>query len=317
MGRTSDVEFLAEGGSGREPGDEVLDVGRARRVPRWLSSGVAVGMAVAVAAIAVGRDGSGQHGPRAAASSSHARPNRPPPRSASSIGAPLAVGSGAVLDVAATGQHTWVLHADRVTGLWLARGRNRTAPLPRLDLSTPTSTARLVLDVGTARLWVVIEGTRPGRAIEYDLWTLARLRDLRLPSINGAAAMSGHLYASSGQHLIDIPVRGPARIIPLPDVVGALGPIAADPAHSRVLVLDYHAPSHLWVYRPGHHLIRAPVRLPLATASIAVTRQSIWLGGFAAHAAVLARLNPTTLRPSMTSPLSGQLGQGAVMLTDA
>jgi hypothetical protein len=60
-----------------------------------------------------------------------------------------------------------------------------------------------------------------------------------MPKINGAVALSGHLYGTSGRRLIDIPQRGASpRTIPVIRVSGWFGPIAIDAAFSRVLVLD-------------------------------------------------------------------------------
>lgn len=101
---------------------------------------------VLVAGIAVGRAGSHQH-PSAAASSEPSLVKAPPPVVPSSTGQPLQVGKRAVLDVLVRAQHTWVLHADRLTGLGIASGRDRTVSLPAIKLSSPSAALRLVPDV--------------------------------------------------------------------------------------------------------------------------------------------------------------------------
>ncbi len=308
MSRSNDAEFRAEYGSEAAAGDEVLVVGHRRRLPRWFWPAAIVAVAMLVAGVAVLR-----------AVTHH----RSPPTSSTSrslMDPPLDVGKGAALDVAAYGQHTWVLHGDWVTGLGIAAGRDRTVRLP-LDASAPNAAVRLVVDASTGRLWVVLEGTWYGRATEYDLWTLAqlrdvRLRDVRLTRIDTAVAMDGHLYLTSGARLIDVPPRGAARTFPLAARTGICA-LAADPQRSRVLVLDCgypHRAGTVWVYRPGHDLVRTSAKLPTGNASIAVTEHAIWLGGSSDDGAVLERLDPSTLHPVLTSPVAGQLGTVAVLL---
>ncbi|HZC53993.1 MAG TPA: hypothetical protein VE441_16065 [Mycobacterium sp.] len=314
MRRSDDAESRAV--HGREPasGEELLEVGRRQRVPRWFWAVATAAAAVVVASVAVTRGGSDHHGRvPPSPSTSRAVLNVPPPV-APALDPPLDVGTGAVLDAVAFGQHTWVLHPDRITGLSIAAGRNKSVAVPRLGSSTVNGSWRLVLDATTARLWVVLEGTERGRALEYTLWTLTRIRDLRLPRINGAAAMDGHLYLTSDRQLIDVRPRAAVHAVPIRGVTGALGPIAADPARSRLLVLDYSAATHLWIYSPDRIRVRKATTLPFTKASIAVTEQAIWVGGFSRTKAMLWQLDIPSLTPSGKSPLSSELGPGAVLL---
>jgi hypothetical protein len=311
MRRTDDVEFRAGDGSGSAPREEVLDVGRARHRPHRLWPRAAAGLLLLAAAVAVGRATS-DHRP-AAGSGDRTTTTRPATVGSHPPGPPLNAGRGDVLDVAAGDRHIWVLHADRVTGLSVSAGRNRSAVLPALDVATSSATFRLVPDASAARLWVVRQGTRRGRAIEYDLPALTLVREVRLPGLDRAAAMSGHLYATSGRELIDVPPRGAARTIPVAHMPGAVGQLVADPARSRLLMLGDADPTHIWAYRPGRGLTRT-TRLPLANASIAVTEQAIWLAGYADNAAVLQRLDPATLRPVLTDSLYAPFKPGAVLL---
>jgi hypothetical protein len=186
--------------------------------------------------------------------------------------------------------------------------------LPPFDLSSPNAILRLVLDPTATRLWVVLAGTRAGRAIEFDLWTLARLRDVPIREINSAAALGGHLYATSGKTLVDVAPDGAPRSVPVPGTSG-LWAIAADPTRSRLIILDGGFPTHVWSYRSGAGVQAIPGALPFGKGSIAVTKHAIWVGGFAQHGAVLDRLDPTSLRAVLASPIAARLGPGAVLLS--
>lgn len=313
MRRTDDAESRAAGGVDEADDEEVLEVGR-RGVPRRFGFAAAAVAAMLVASVAVAHGGS--HHRHEASQTSSETPPVPSllPLPVAPLDPALQVGKGAVLDAIAFGQHTWVLHPDRITGLSIAAGRDKTVPVARLGSSAANGSWRLVLDAATAQLWVVLEGARRGRALEYRLWTLTRLRDLRLPPINGAAAMDGHLYLTSDRQLLDVPPRAAVHTVPVGGVTGALGAIAADPARSRVLVLDYSAPTHIWIYLPHSDHVRMAAVLPLTKASIAVTDQAIWVGGFTRTTAALWQLDIPSLTPSGMSPLSGELGPGAVLL---
>lgn len=317
MSRSHDAESRAAGGDDVSPGEEVLEVGRHRRAPRWLWAFATVGLAALVAGIAVDRELSHHQGRGATGASSASRSGLHALPVGGPHGSPPHVGTGVVLDAVVSGWHTWVLHANRNNGLSIAIGHDTTVPLPKRDGSAMNGTWRLVLDATADRLWAVLEGTRHGRALEYRLWTLTFVRELALPSVDGAAAMDGHLYMTSDKRLIDVGPRAAIHAIPVPGVRGApgtLGPITADPARSRVLLLDYSARTHIWIYHPDRNRIRLASALPVTKASIAVTDHAIWIGGFGRTGAILWRLTDGSLRRQRVSPLGGELGPGAVLL---
>lgn len=317
MRLADDAEPRAVRGGEASPGEEVLDVGRRRRAPRWFWVVAGVAAAVLVASVAIERGLSHHHGTSPTPSAGRAVAIVPPPVRPA-YGPALDVGTGVVLDAVAFGQHTWVLHPDRIIGLSIAAGRPKAVALPPLGSSVSTGSWRLVRDVTTSRLWAVVEGTRHGRAIEYDLWTLTRMRDLRLPPIGGAAAMNGHLYLTSGNRFIDVPPRGAPHAIPVPGQSGAaLGPVTADPARSRVIVLDYGARTHIWTYRPGREQARKTAVVPVTKSSIAVTEDAVWVGGYRSGSgsnAVLWQLDVPSLTPTGISPVGSELGPGARLL---
>jgi hypothetical protein len=315
MRRSDDAEARAAGGDEATAAEEILEVGGRRHVPRWLPAAAVAAAGILVASVAVAHGGSHAR-QKASESSSDGSPLPNVALPVPPVDPPLQVGKGAVLDAVAFGQHVWVLHPDRITGLSIAAGRDRSVALPRRGPSAVNGSWRLVLDPATARLWVVLEGTRHGRAVEYNLWTLTRVRVLRLPPINGAAAMDGRLYLTSDRQLIVVPPRAAARAVPVRAETGAttLGPVVADPARSRVLVLDYSAPTHIWIYRPHTNQLRMAAVLPLTKASLAVTDQAVWVGGFTRTSAALWKVDIPSLTLTGMSPLSGDLGPGAVLL---
>jgi hypothetical protein len=126
--------------------------------------------------------------------------------------------------------------------------------------------------------------------------------------------MDGHLYLTSERELLDVAPNSALRVVPVPDVSGALGPITADPARSRLLVLNYGSPTHIWIYEPRRHEIRPAAVLPFTKPSIAITRAAIWVGGFTESTAVLWRLDAGSLARRGGSPITGHLGPGALLL---
>jgi hypothetical protein len=306
-----DREFRAVGVDDAAASEEVLEVGR-RRVSRWFWATAAAAVAVIVASVAVAQSGSQHHraGPQRSVDS------RPTPhvQVPAAVRDPLHVGTDEVLDAVGFAQHTWLLQPRRLIGLSIAAGRDRTAPVPPLGSSASYGSPRLVLDRSAAQLWVVLEGARHGRALEYDLWTLHRVRDVQLPAISSAAAMDGHLYLTARRQLVDVPPRGAVHARRIHGIVGSLGPIAADPARSRLLVLDYSRQTHIWIYQPDRNQLRLAAALPFTKASIAITARAVWVGGFARSGAALWQLDVRSLRPRGMSPLSADLGPGAILL---
>ncbi|HEU5266944.1 MAG TPA: hypothetical protein VFU35_09585, partial [Jatrophihabitans sp.] len=111
--------------------------------------------------------------------------------------------------------------------------------------------AVLRVDPSRAELWIIAEGASRGRVLEYHAFTLARVRDLVLPAINGAAALGGHLYVTSGARLIDVAPHAAPRTVAVVHTRGGLGPVAADPSADRLIILDYGFPTLVRTYRPA------------------------------------------------------------------
>ncbi len=293
------TEFL-DGRHGAVADDDVLEVGPRRSLPRWLIALVVVLIAAGVT-VAVGlRDGSARRSASAVTSS----PNnlaRAPLGAGPGVGSPLDLGSGApVLDVSMSLDSVWVLQRDRLTGNGLI-GENRHADL---DLQVaPATSARLVVDVPAARLWVVLEGAAATRVLEFDAFTLRQLGDVRssLP-IDGAAALAGRLYLTSAHRVLGL--RG-GRLSPLVDLRTSLREIVADPARSRLLVVDDGPASYLWAYFPTARTAQRGARLPVRGASVAIVRGSIWVAGQQRSGPRLFRLDADNLRPGSATYSEG------------
>lgn len=141
--------------------------------------------------------------------------------------------------MAMSGRTTWILQSDRITVVDDLTARRATANLSLQVTASSTPVLLLDPDPASARLWIVVEGASPGPVIEYDAFTLARIRDLHLPEIGSGAAFGRQVYVTSGTQLIDIPpgaaallhVSGapptPVDVSPLEGTLGAAALIVA------------------------------------------------------------------------------------------
>ena len=149
-------------------------------------------------------------------------------------------------------------------------------------LGAGDSVARLVLDVPSGVLWVVVEGVAPGRLLEYDTVRLRLIRELSGPgAVNGAAALDGHLYLTSGARLFEVgPGRPPHSIA---DVQTLLAGVVADPARHRLLMFGNGANTQVWpieLTARGAAVRARPVVVALGKSSVGVAEGSVWIAGF-------------------------------------
>ena len=156
-------------------------------------------------------------------------------------------------------------------------------------------------------------------AYQADTLTAVYRRALRLGSIGGVfngAAMDGSLWLATQTGLYRV-VPGTA-IRRVAGTEGRVYSVAADPARGRVLAGLTFAPAiatiRIVAVDPGDPRITTTGgRLALGTESIAVVDDRIWVGGYGSGATPwLRRLDPRTLRPIGTSPVTG-LGPGAIL----
>lgn len=315
MDSRGEVEFLPDDG-GPEHGWDVLEPRRRRKLPRWVWL-IAAALVVALAvSLTLSHQRSGH--PVAVPSRSSSPSPSASISSESGLGSRLPfISNTPALDVVMSGRTTWVLQSGRITVLDDLSSR-RAAGSFTADLSHPNSQPVLLLDPAGAALWVVLEGSAPGRVIEFDAFTLRQRRALTLNTIDSAAALGGQLYIASGPRLIDIAPGAAPRVVAIPRTSGLVG-VAADPTRGRLLLYDGGDPTHLWTYRPGGTLFATSRPLQFGKGSIAVAAGQIWVGGFGATSAVLLHLraasnSPDDLTPVDTSPLTGGLGPGALIV---
>lgn len=176
--------------------------------------------------------------------------------------------------------------------------------------------ARLVLDREARELWVVVPGSRTSLIASYTFPALTALTSLRLPARTGAAAaLRGNLYLADPVEIERIGLDGDNTPIVLPPGETVVD-MAADPSRTRIMLLT-HAGAGLRLTELGANAtVSRAVPHQLRNGRLAVTEAGqIWLSGFGARGAVLLRLDPVTLQTVATSPLTGRLGPGAVLLS--
>jgi hypothetical protein len=216
------------------------------------------------------------------------------------------------LDVLRAGEGMWVVSRTRLS---LVRGT-------RIIQHTPLTTFRLpdggglhlALDAQAGELWVVTVQTAPTRMLEFDLSGPAPIRDVRWGEpVTGAVAFDGHLYLSSDLGIADL-APGHAHPAFIPGLRGAVGPIAVDPSRRRLIAADLGSPTEVLSYRPGQRPFAGPEFLPLTNGTLTVVGGVVWIGGLGRHGAVIARLDPHTLRPLDWRRLGPEFGRGAVVV---
>lgn len=300
-----DVEFLADGGGACQADEDIVEFGT-RRVPRW-----AVVLACALAALGV--VGVLASRPRTKQSAAADVPTtRAMP--VGHLGAALRFDGGPpdALDALVDGDRLYVLRSTQITvvappakqvvdSVWLT-GDYAVAH---------QSSARLLLDAAAGRLWVIEQGVRPARVLEFDAATLRPRRHMTVGlAVHDAAAMNGYLYLASSAGLAEL-APGALATAWLPTVHGSVSAVEADPARRRIVVLDDSSPVAVSVMSAGEVTARR-IFGRLNSGSIAIIGDEIWIGGSGDYGAILARLDPATLAPLQTSPVALEAGGVAV-----
>lgn len=279
--------------------DDALNPGR-RGLPRWAIGALwAVVVAIAVTVV-VTRPGSA--------------PNGAAPKPGLTSAAPV-FSSPVSDDLAITGHTLFRLSHAALYRLDVTVPRSPTpdgvSAVNGLDLTLSGATFRLVLDAPAHHIWVITYGASPATLVEFDTRTLREIGQLLWPSeVFGAAALQGHLYLASVNAVVDVasPNAPPSTIGAL---TGQYTAIAADPTRSR-LVLG--GGNYLQTYTPGTAAASGPVHQSFTKISLQVADGAIWAAGFGHSGAVLARLDPSTLRAAGFSALSPQLGAGDLLV---
>lgn len=318
-----DVEFVP-GPSEESDGSEDLDRSGRRRIPPWLIVAVLVVVAAIVVVAVLNRTGRPSAVPAATVSAAATHPTTQQPRSGvpytfhvplpPGVGQPFQVGFSAhVFDVATSSQSVWAL-TDRGLMQFLPDGNRRVMGLggARLPPVATSGSARLVVDEQADLIWVVVDGTHGGHVGAYNLSHGLLISDTSTPPINGAAALGGLLYITSGKRLLSVSTA-PAihTVVALPR---SLGTVTADPSRGRLLVLDYAQRTWVWAIttigrRPR---VSAPTRVHIYPSGLIVAHGSIWIGGFDDGDGSLFRLDPTRLQVVPQTANRDQFATGSV-----
>ena len=175
-------------------------------------------------------------------------------------------------------------------------------PEGRQTASRPCRTgaagATIVVDQTVDVLWVVpLDGPTPGRARAYSTDDLQPLRQEALPGVaTDATVVDGTLWVATGSQLYALPAGDGGFAPPLD--VAALS-LTADPGRHRLLYVTGRVDRYLVRSRAAAGVGR-DVESVLPTIgpppTLAVVDGVIWTAGSGASGAVLARLDPTTLR---------------------
>jgi hypothetical protein len=305
MGAPGEVEFFVDGGASLPALDEdSVDFGQGQ-VPRWAVVIVALLVAAVVAALAA----QPQHKPAAAAPTPEPVISIVSPSSTSGLGIPIPIDQATPVIDLAVSVPLFLLqpgHLYKITDATAFGVSLNGSGFTRLGTS-----ARLVLDAAANRVWVV--EAPGGEIIEFDARNLHRLRTMHSQdSIRDAAALRGHLYLATSSGLADVaPGASEPRI--LPGLSGFVASVAADPKRGRLLALVLGNGASIRQVTVAGTVSSAPgpAPVPVGGGMLRVTTDgTIWLGGFgsAIDGAVLARLDPKTLKPVLGSPVARRLG---------
>jgi hypothetical protein len=324
------VEFLhpEPGPDAGRSGEDALDPGAHRPIPRWVIGLTGLGIAVVVVlALTLSSSGAPGAAPSSAVPAPSVTTEMDPVGPTQVVFPPpdrLPVGPGVdgtttvpygPIEAAAfdesgrlellSPEHLTVLdHTGTVVGDY---------DMPGVGGSPQTVPWHLV-PVGE-RLWAVGGDGTGTQLIELESPpTVSILRRTSLPvPVTDVAGYRGTLYLATGNAVYRVP-SGASR----PALVPGLSAysIAADPSRQRLLVLGSTARrASLRAYYPSGGASRPVVNsVPLVKGSLRVSGSTIWLGGFGPYGAVLTRLDPTTLRAIAPSPLSASFGPGALLV---
>lgn len=297
--------------------------GYRRRRARNRAGGLLAAAAVLAVLIGVGGSVGGQPHPHRGAG---------PPPTAGIAGAtgtrqPVAVGAGHAVDVVA-GSPTPGAGGKPTPGEMYVL-ENSPPRLLRVDPTTMTVDAGadilldpggLALDEPAGKLWVWSRGSSTRTTVaEYAIADLTPLGGFTLPDYTvTAAAWDGQLWLAAEHGLFRLSDAAPGPVRVAAGGRGQVFSVAADPDHDRVLagVADTARFGGVRVIALGSRgqLLRTGDPLPVGKESIAVIGDRIWVGGYASGTSPrLVRLDPATLSVAGSSPVSHQVGAGAIL----
>lgn len=310
-----DVEFLVgpeqDPAPDDVPADDEVDLAP-RRLPRWVVVTGAALAAVLVIAALVARVGSRSRHPVALASATPGTsPSRalPAPLPTSPVDGVVGEGDQIALDVALAGNILYSLRYDTLTTTDALHGRELSrVQVSGLDYFYGGPTRHLALDPTTSTAWVFTLEVAPPRLLEFDSASLRLRRRLLVPGrILGAATMGGRLYLATSAGVVEVAPGRPPRV--LPGTHGdQVSSIAADPDRDRLVAIDASAPEHVLTVAPGGAVTVAATIAPVFAPVLAVADGHVWLAGSTDAGDVVTQLDPVSLLPRRTSPVSQRAG---------
>lgn len=302
MALPGEVEFFVDDVKVLTVDEDAVDLGQGV-LPRWAVGLAGALLAVAFVTVAVSQ---GHPRPTTAAVDEPVATAGVPGEFGQAL--PLDGGAADALDVLVHRDTLYVLRSGGVTVLDRTTGSATSVQLSGAFAIGHQPAAKLVLDADADRLWVLGLGARTSRLIELNTGKLLPIRGLTVHlTVQGAAAMDGHLYLATPAGLADL-APAASGIALLPTVRGAVSAVTADPARNRLLVLDASVPGAVVVVSAGRATTRRAFG-NLIKGSIAVVGDQIWVGGYgggarAGYRAIVARLDPVTLSPVQTSSVA-------------
>jgi hypothetical protein len=285
---------------------------RRRRARRWAGTALVTATVLAVLIGLTSTVDRARH-PRPAGPAASAGAGR----GATGIREPAGIGAGRAVDMVAAPGSLYVLESTP-------------ARLLRVDPTTMTilastdillDPAGLALDRGTGRLWVWSRGgTGRTTIVEYDAATLTSTGGYTAPTeVFGAAATPGALWLATEEGLYRL-AEGSPTARPVPGTgSGQVFSVTADPARHRVLTgLHPDQASFAGTQVAAVDLTSLAVTpggtFDVGKESIAVVGDRIWVGGYGSGGTErLVRLDPRTLRRVGGSPVTRQVGPGAIL----
>lgn len=223
----------------------------------------------------------------------------------SPVGPPLDTPGGAVRDAVIANDDLYVLSASAIS---VVDAYSR--QILRQTAFTPSAAARVVLDIADGTMWVVDMGAAPAVAREFDMVTLQPTRTVPVSGIVFDAVVQDQslILATSGGVFAVAPLSSQLTAIasstPVPQA------LAPDPETDTVLAISSGTNARITVFANGGASVRTGPTLNVTNPTIAIMKESLWVGGVNPDARLL-RIDQNTLRPLPDSAGGALIDQGA------
>jgi DNA-binding beta-propeller fold protein YncE len=272
---------------------------RRRRAGRWTVVAAALVTAVALSA------GTLTAGP-------HPHPGPAPTTATPSpathgLTVPVASVTDRVVDAAATPQALYFLASSP----FQVEKLDPSARQVTATAQAPEGAFGMAVDPAAGRLWVWSPSSHGSTARAYDTNRLTVLRDVTIPGHQPFAgtAYGGDLWVSTDGGLYRA-TTAETVAQQVPGVNGDAFGLAADPGRGRIVV----AGNRIAAVDPATLHVTEGGPIGLFKSSVAVVGGRIWVGGYTdGDRPRVVRIDPTTLRVTGTSPVSQEVGPGAVL----